>query len=244
MTAFSFQNSPYKIRTDISSAYREYWHCLAQAGSWWSGAERVAIAREVRNATQCDYCSERKKALSPYQFPGTHQESGTLPSAAVDAVHRVITDQNRITQAYVENCELSEEQYVELVGVAVTVFSIDESMRALGVALEPLPEPVEGEPDHYRPIKAKRDVGFVAMIPFDGAVGVEKDLWKAGQTAHVLRALSLVPNAVREWYRVGDAQYLSVSQMKNLSGPTGRALDRRQIELVAGRISACSECFY
>ena len=45
-----------------------------------------------------------------------------LGSLAVDAVHRIITDQGRITQAWIDsNAEagLSEEQYVELLGISV-----------------------------------------------------------------------------------------------------------------------------
>ena len=32
--------------------------------------------------------------------------------------------------------------------------------------------------------------------------------------------------------------------MMNFSGTTGKALNRRQLELVAGRVSAFNECFY
>ena len=148
MVTFAYESSPYPIRQDLREAYSSYWEDLAGPGSWWTGAERVAIAQEVRNATTCTYCRARKETLSPYNFPGTHDSFGTLEEVAVDAVHRVITDQSRITQAWITgNIEqgLSEEQYVELVGVAVTVFSIDEFNRALGLPLEPLPEPLPGE---------------------------------------------------------------------------------------------------
>ena len=207
--------------------------------------ERVAIADEVRKAGECLVCKTRKQALSPGIDCGEHVSSETLSIAAVDAVHRVITDQSRITQSYIDRLDLSEEEYVELVGVAVNVFSIDESMRALGLPLEPLPDPVAGEPTRYRPERACRDVGFVSMLPRSGAVGLERDLWDPrGRSANVLRALSLVPDAVRQWFEIGDAQYLSMRRMRNFSGATGKALDRRQLELVAGRVSAYNECFY
>ena len=82
------------------------------------------------------------------------------------------------------------------------------------------------------------------MIPADGNVGHEADLWPAGLNANVLRALSLVPDAVRDWMRVGEAQYLSMEGMKIFSGDTGRSIDRMQIELVAARVSSINECFY
>lgn len=248
MTAFQSDNASWQIRGDLTAAYREYWQALARPGNWWTGAERVAIARETRNAVTCDYCAARKSALSPYNFPGEHQHSGVLGELAVDAVHRIITDQNRITQAWIDsNAEagLSEERYVELLGVAVTVFSIDEFYHALGLPLEPLPEPIEGEPDCYRPAQARRGTGFVAMLPErGGAIGSEADLWQDGRSANVLRALSLVPDAVRGWAGVGGAQYLPLQQVMAVSAETNRALNRMQMEIVAGRVSSHNECFY
>ena len=82
------------------------------------------------------------------------------------------------------------------------------------------------------------------MIPADGATGKEADLWRNGQTANVLRALSLVPDGLRSWQKVAAEQYLSPGRMMQFAAPTGRAINRMQIELVAGRVSSISECFY
>jgi hypothetical protein len=248
MVQFAYDNSPYQIREDLRQVYRDYWQTLARPGNWWTGAQRVAIARETRNALTCGYCAERKQALSPYNFPGEHQHSSALDALAVDAVHRIITDQARITQGWIEsNAEqgLSEEKYVELLGVVVCVFSIDEFNRALGIPPEPLPEPQAGEPDNYRPAQAVRGTGFVAMLPEnDGAIGQEADLWKNGRSANVLRALSLVPDAVRAWNNVSGGQYLGIKQVMSLKGDTGRSLNRMQMEIIAGRVSSINECFY
>jgi len=247
MHHFEYNDCTYPIRDGLVLAHRNYWHALARPGTWFSGAQRVAIAAEVRNAVNCPLCAERKRALSPNSVSGEHLSGNELTPIAVDAVHRVITDQARITQAFVDECAqqgLSEEQYVELVGIAVTVFSIDEFSRALGVSLEPLPEPVAGEPTGYRPVLAERGTGFVSMLPVNGAVGKEADLWKLDRTANVLRALTLVPNAMREWMGVGDQQYLSMQGMGQFTEFADRALNRMQIELVAGRVSSYNECFY
>jgi hypothetical protein len=247
MQAFSYSQSPYPIRDDLSAAYREYWARLARPGSWWTGAERAAIAQESRYAVTCGFCADRKQALSPYGFDGEHEHAGVLDPLAVDAVHRIITDQTRITQRYVDGNQLegmSKEQYVELAGIAVVTFSIDEFNRALGLPLEPLPEPEAGEATHYRPAHAAEGTGFVPMIPADGNVGQEADLWPEGANANVLRAFSVVPDAVRDWMLVGDAQYLSMAGMQIFAGDTGRSIDRMQIELVAARVSSHNECFY
>ena len=63
-----------------------------------------------------------------------------------------------------------------------------------------------------------------------------------GSAPFVIRALSLVPAEVRAWSELSAAQYLSPEQMRSFDSI--RAIDRSQIELVAGRVSALNECFY
>ena len=247
MIAFGYQDSPHPIRGDIGEAHRVYWSRLASPGSWWSGPERVAIAAESRAARKCNFCVERKQALSPHALENEHGAGGVLSSIAVDAVHRIVTDQTRITRSWVKsNSEsgLSLEAYVELAGIVVAILSIDEFHRALGLPLEALPEPMEGEPDHYMPANLAYDTGFVPMIPRDGAVGDEADLWAPEFSANVLRALSLVPDAVRAWKDLSSAQYLSIQGMRNFVGQDDRSIDRAQMEIVAGRVSSYNECFY
>ena len=248
MAHFDYSAAPYSIRPDFAEAYAAYWQRLAQPGSWWTGAERVAIAREVRAATTCTYCQARKDALSPYNFPGEHDRDSDLPEEVVDAVHRIITDQNRITQAWVDSLAesgVTEGHYVELLGITVTVFSIDEFHRGLGLPLEPLPEPIAGEPDHYRPAAAIPGTGYVSMLPVSGNFTArEQGLWPKSRGPNVLRALSLVPDTVRHWQDVAAVQYLPTKTLLNFGSATGRSINRMQIETVAGRVSSYAECFY
>ena len=247
MTFFDYDGTPYPIREDIAPAYRAYWAKLARPGSWWTGAERVAIAKESRNAPACRLCAARKEALSPAAVTGQHDCGEGLPETAVDAVHRVVTDQARITRKYVEDsvaAGLGKEAYVELVGIVVAVFSIDEFHRALGLDLERLPAAEPGEISRYRPAILTEDMGFVPTVPPEGAVGEEADLWPGGQTANVIRALSLVPHALREYKGIFSVQYLPLGGMRNFDVIEGRAINRMQIELIAGRVSAVNECFY
>jgi hypothetical protein len=118
MTRFAYANSEVPVRADITAAHRAFWQRLARPGAWWTGAERVAIAQETRNAVDCALCRERKAALSPYAVDGRHDSTTGLPTRDVDAVHRVITDAGRITQSWVEENDrngLSKAAYVELV---------------------------------------------------------------------------------------------------------------------------------
>lgn len=247
-TAFDYHDAPYAIRDDIPAAYQRFWTRLAGPGAWWTGAERVAIAAETRAATRCEFCHARAAALTPYQFVGEHAAATTkLSAAAVDAVHRIVTDQTRITSAWITGLSeegISAEAYVELAGIVVAVFSIDEFNRALGLDVEPLPEPVAGEPSGYRPAQATTGTGFVPMLPRDGATGDEADLWPNGGGANVLRAFSVVPDAVRDWTDISSAQYLSMAGMANMVQDENRVINRMQMELIAGRVSAINQCFY
>lgn len=250
MAPFQFASfADHEMRADIPEAYRTYWSRLAAPGSWWDGAERIAIAAHSRMALDCKFCVQRHTALSPYAVNGGHSgETYDLPDAAIDAVHRIVTDQTRISSRMVE--ELAQNgihngAYVELVGIVVTVLSIDEFHRALGLDLEPLPAPEAGSPDAYTPAHTVDSMGFVPTIPLEGAVGNEADLWNPkGRAPNVLRALTLVPNALRHWRDVAAAQYLSFEGMANFVKDPNRVIDRKQMELIAGRVSAINECFY
>lgn len=244
---FQYRDAPVPIRPDIGAAHRAFWHRLAGPGSWWTGDERVAIAAESRLALDCPLCAARRQALSPHAVAGEHRHGGRLPAAAVDAVHRIVTDQGRITRSWVEGNVgqgLAKPAYVELVGVVVAVLSVDEFHRALGLALEPLPAPREGQPDRRLPDVLGDDIGFVPTIPPHGAVGREEGLWPNGRSANVIRALTLVPQALRDWLELADAQYLSVPRMANFGHDDQRSIDRKQMELVAARVSAVNECYY
>jgi hypothetical protein len=192
---------------------------------------------------------QQKVALSPNAIQSKHlsEPDSPLPDAAIEAVHRIIMDQARVSEAWIDDLGgrgVSDAAYVELVGVVVAVFSIDEFNRGLGAEPEPLPTPDAGDPDHYRPAQAIKDVGFVAMVPPDGATGNEADLCQNGLSANVLRALTLVPDALRNWRDLASAQYLSFAARHDLGQRADRSLNRMQMELIAARVSAINQCFY
>lgn len=246
--AISFDGAAAPVRDEIASAHGRFWQRLAAAGSWWTGAERVAIAAETRAARACALCAERRQAISPNAVTGAHDRPNAtpavLPAAAVDAVHRITTDATRLSASFVNALAeegLDDGHYVELLGIVVGVTSVDYVCRGLGAAVHPLPRPIDGQPSHYRPAEAKPGESFVPMIP-SGALGSnERDLWR-GTTGNVIRAMSLVPDAVRDLQLLSAAHYLPTAQVANPRG--GRTLSRPQIELVAGRVSALNECFY
>jgi len=240
-----FSQLPFPVRGDIADAHRDAWRRLAAPGSWWTGAERVALAAEARQARECRRCHERARALAPGGVEIPHDRATQLPDAAVDVVHRVVRDPARLTRSWYQQKlaeGLGDAAYVEILGVVVTLVSIDAVCRGLGLPLHPLPEPLPGEPSRYRPAQARLEAAWVPMIPAAGAVGREANLWRGRLTANVIRALSLVPDAVRQLSRLSAAHYLPLDRIVDLRA--GRAIDRAQIELVAARVSALNECFY
>ena len=70
MSKIDYSASKYPVRADFAEAHNLYWGRLAAPGTWLTGAERVAVAKEVRQARNCSLCRQRKAALSPYQVDG------------------------------------------------------------------------------------------------------------------------------------------------------------------------------
>ncbi len=246
MQAFAYSNSPYPIRPDLPEAYREAWRQLAHAGTWWTGAERVAIAQEVRNAADCPLCADRKAALSPFApQESEHLTTTDLDAQVIDVVHRLTTDPSRLTEAWLNEVtqgELTKPHYVEIISVVVTTLCIDGFHRALGFELEPLPEPVAGEPSRYSPAGLETDTAWVPMIGEQAEA--EADLWPAGRGPNVIRAMSVVPDAVRLLKLLSAAQYVPMHEVPNAKADGGRAINRAQIEFIAARVSAINDCFY
>jgi len=244
----SYQDASYSVRPEFADAHSRYWARLASPGAWFSSAERIAIAREVRAAQTCEYCKLRKAALSPRTVKGSHTHTTALPDQVIEAVHSITTDASRLTRDWYEQLlsnGLSDGEYIEIVGTVVAMVSIDSFAHALGISLRELPEPGPGEPTHYRPASASvSDSAWVPMVDINNAGTPEQDLWVSGKTGNVVRAMSLVPDEVRTLCELSDAHYLAMGLVRKPGVDAGRALNRSQMELVAGRVSALNQCFY
>ena len=248
MPFFDYTGTPYSVRPEIVEANRNAWQGLSEPGSWWSGAERIAIAQEVRSARTCRLCAERKNAISPEAIQGDHDSRSSLPGEVIEAIHRITTDAGRLSRAFYDRVTahpgFSDGHYVEMLGVLVTVVSLDSFHRGLGRPDEPLPEPIAGEPSGYRPALATDQGAYVPMIPVDGAVGDEADLWEGERGGNVTRAMSLVPDEVRQMLKLSAAYYLPLDILPSPTAHGNRAINREQIEFLASRVSALNECFY
>ena len=249
MPELSYSNSPLQVRSDIEAAHRAVWKQMGEPGTWLTAAERVAVAAEARAAAKCSGCAERKAALSPYAVEVEHEEAADLPAAWVEVVHRVRTDAGRLSRRFYDEARASgitEEQYVELLGVLVRVTSIDTFCEALGLPQHALPEPQPGEPSRRRPSGAKQNGAWVPTLAPGDASGSEADLYPKTlpgmPVPNVAQALTLVPDEMRAVARMSAVQYASPSRLMDMR--FRRALTRPQMEFVAARVSALNQCFY
>ena len=234
------------IRADILSEQARAWKHVASPGSWYSGAERLAIAKAAREAPFCALCLARAEALSPNAVQGTHDHDGTLPEPVVETVHRIVCDPGRLGKSWFDGLiagGLTVEQYVEIVGVTAHTVSMDTFAKALGLAQAPLPAPVPGSPTGYRPACASPGPGWVPTIDAEDASGPEADIYAGMMGANIQKALTAVPNEMRSWFSLVGAQYLPGKWMRDFSREF-RAISHAQIEFLAARVSALNRCIY
>ena len=124
MTEISYDVAKLSVRDDLIAAHRHSWAHLARPGTWWSGARRLAIAAEVRNAPGCELCLRRKDALSPHAVEGSHDHSGDLPDNLVEVIHGVRNDAGRLTERWYDRVladGLTDAEYVETVAIIATI---------------------------------------------------------------------------------------------------------------------------
>lgn len=204
---------------------------MAGAGDWLTGTQRVAVWHEVRDAATNPLDHERKRALSPTGVPGEHAATAELSADAVEVVHRVASDPGRLTRSWADEriAALGAATYTELVGVTAIAKALDTFAAATGQGDRALPTPRPGEPAGEVP----DDVGDVgAWVP-----------QTLGPTlANVSRTLSGVPVTNATWRSLVNSHYSRGREFAELAWD--RALSRPQIELVAARVTALSECFY
>ena len=230
-----YESSAFPIRDDLRAAHETAWSELGQSGTWWTGAERVAIAAEARNARLSAGQGEGEPAAVAIELPGPLRE--VCHQLGADPAKMARGRFDRAVPAAVE-----EAPYVEAVGVIARSVCIDTYCRGIG---QPLPAFVEGSqsaPTHESPGELVRDESaWVATLPEGTPEGATL---YGGPTVNVVRALSQVPAEVRAWMAVAGTQYVHVSVIGDMDEPGDRAIDRAQVELVAGRVSALNECFY
>src|SRR5215468_7927652 len=88
------------MRQDLRDAIATAEQALARPGVWWTASQRLDIVRETRHAPSCRLCRRRKAALSPHGVAGSHDAATDLPSSAIEAIHRIVSDPGRLSEAW------------------------------------------------------------------------------------------------------------------------------------------------
>ena len=243
----NYENSDIPVRKDLEETHRLIWQGIASAGTWLTAAKRVEIAKETRQASNCQFCVTRKVALSPYAHPGSHTPGSALDPVEVDVVHRIVTDSSRITQKWIEGLEdqgIFDACYVEMLSVVNQVLVMDNFCVALGIPLTEIPEPAPGTPLRLRPVSAIKEDAFVPWIPA-GEKGPDSEVFKSRLVVNMYRAMSLVPDAVRASETLMNTHYIPYEKVPIYTDADhDRAINKSQMELVAARVSYLNDCFY
>jgi hypothetical protein len=240
------------IRPDILQAQDRAWTGIGHPGTWWTGADRVAIAAETRHAPSCPLCAARAQALSPAMVGGDHATLGALPGAAVEAIHRIRTDSGRLGEGWFRRLltdGLDEERYVELVSIVAITVAIDTFRSAVGLDELALPPVHTGAPQRRRPARARHDLCWVATLAPEDVGPDDPDIYLTRRDptlrsgANIQRALSLVPSAMLQWWDMLEVMYMPGPWMRDFTREF-RAVSHAQIEMLAARVSALNRCIY
>jgi hypothetical protein len=248
MGTLAFDAAPVPVRDDIQAALPRVWARIGQPGTWLAAEQRVAIAAETRHACSCGLCAEIKEALSPYGVTGDHDHLGALPAVWIDIIHRIIADPGRLARHWYDQqvpAGISDQEYVELVGVVVCTVGIDTFCRGIGIDAPDLPSAEAGDPQPETPEHLNRDLAWVPTLDPHHEGPLQKEFYPGGppSAAHVRRALTYVPATARNFWDMTNTLYMNGMQMRDFDNEY-RAISHAQIELVAGRVSFLNQCVY
>lgn len=242
----SFDPRGLVIRAGLARECERAWERLASPGTWWDGAARLAIAAEVRNARACALCRRRKDALSPYTVDGDHDSLGVLSDPMVEIVHRLVTDAGRLTKKWLSatlDHGVTEEEYVETVGVIAVITALDTFDLSLGLPRRALPAPRLGQPSRSRPVGAKRDLAWIHTVAPEALTADDPNPYAVHGVKNIHHALSLVPQEVFNFFDLDVELYLNDHEIRDFTREY-RALTHPQMELLAGRVSVLNGCYY
>jgi len=230
-----YQQQALPVRNEVARSHQAAIEAFAQPGTWLDSETRIAILNETRAAASCPLCQERKSALSPYAVSGVHSAVTKLPENIVEVVHRLTTDSGRMTLSWFKHTietGLSQQAYVEVIGLVSTLLIIDSFSQALGCELAQPPAPVAGEPSKESNPDVVDGGAWLPMLDVEQNP-TELEL---PTSPNIFRAMGLVPGAIAHFFAVMRSQYSLTSYDISLS--------RSQVELIAARISSLNQCFY
>ena len=236
-----YADSKYPVRGDLDAIHAKQLDQLSAPGTWGSGAQRLAIAEETRQACYDAGIQEEPKDHK-------RQSDVKLPEAACKVVQKLaVSPKDFLEDSYTEAKKggLSDEEYVEIVGIVSRLTGMDVFARGIGVDLRPFSAPKDGEPSRKRPAVAKQEQAWVPTIPNLPEGGdTAAELYGKGHKTYIVRGPSLVPDEVRMHLELEEIQYLPLQHIMTPDYQHHEGFTRAQSEIVAGRVSALNECFF
>ena len=201
---FAFDGSPVPIRDDLRDAHVAIWRHFAQPGQVLDANERHTILKMARNNSYPD------------------DELGPLTSTLYG--HPAGVSEDMVRSAIATS---GEAAVVETVALVSMLAAVDSTHRALGASLEPLPEPLHGEPS-----------GNIAT-------GLKKRRTRVSMpTTSITRALDLLPIENAAYAAACGPLYMTFAEMSSPLFERSPGLNRAQLETIAARTSLLNECFY
>ena len=236
-----YADSDFPISEELDAIHAKQLDQLAEPGSWGSGAQRLAIAAEARQAGIDAGLLEEPadKGAAP---------DLTLPDVARKVVQKLaVSPKDFLEDSYQEAkaSGLSDEEYTEIVGIVARITDMDVFARGIGVPLRPLPAARPGEPSRIRPQAATQELAWVPTVPNAPDGGPDADAIYGGKHyTYIVRGLSLVPDELNMHVELEETQYLPLSNIMNPEYSHHEGFTRTQTEIVAARVSALNECFF
>ncbi len=241
-----YQDVDLPVREALIDVHEKTLSSFARPGQCWTGAQRAALVAEARHA-RCNAGLQPQEQHTPL----VERTMIDLPDAARKVARHVAVAVNDLTQGFVADAlaaGLSEEEYVETIGVVSRLTSVDIFARGIGAQIPPIPTVQEGPPSCARPSHACDEGAWLPTVPGGRRGGADALAIYASETPQaapfIYRALSLVPQEARGLIALGDVQYLPLASFMDLDFSFEPSITRPQYELVAARVSAFNECFY
>ena len=220
------------VRQDLVLAHENAWAALSSPGTWWSGAQRIELARTALLAI--NELEPTPPWVTISTVVGKLPEYLSAPKIAHDCAYRIARHAATLTRDWYLKAvrEISELAFVELCGIVCTVATVSAFRRAAGLAPFEFSEVKDGEPTRIKPANiVSATLNWVPVVA------------PADENAAVVQAFTAVPETNRLIWSMADAQYIPDKEMVDPNWTRG-TLSRVQIELIATRVSQQRECFY
>lgn len=186
---------------------------IGSPGSFFSAAERLDVAAAARAAR------------------GLGGSPSSIPADVAEQVTRIAVEAMKTRPEHLAAWEAEGREilaYVELVAIVARISAIDSYRVGLDAELDPLPEPVPGEPAPAVDEKAVKTNAWVATVG----------------PAVAPSALSALPNEKAAQAALAARWYLTDDVIHKYDVEPGREITRPQMEFVAARTSWLNECFF